>query len=153
MSTAYKKLKVLRAITLVGYRYGMIVKNLYKEGKIALEGEMEYIDTFWNQYKSRDVKDDMVWSTHDNCIIVVITYQNKAIKIEVSVYDGDNFTGRRKNKKWIASFTNLSAKELSKFKNDIDCRFKEYCRNLLEEEKFSAEERRLKEIENEILTK
>ena len=154
----YKKLKHLVNIGYIylGWQQSNKIAEMYEEGKLKIQegkwGHNEWTKSNKTPFKLGNLSDvGRDWLTHDGCRSAKLYFDGKHILIKVTMYNGDNYDGRRKEMRWEATFTGMKATNLSMFKSEINSAFKRSIEDIFLSEEEFKKEIRMHEIENDIL--
>jgi hypothetical protein len=168
MATLLKKLKYVEQVHLfdrAGTSTASVLHKLLVNGE-AIVLEKQWHDDYKNknpQYYPLNIEKDHgpdtpnwkdktwneLWTTYESCRDIKVTTEGRDIVCMITIWNGENFEGFRKNKRWSAKIK-LKAKHLSEFKSSIEYRFRSRMLSLYEKEEEAKLEKRVKELSIEV---
>ena len=167
MATLLKKLKYIDGVHVWQARVDLASKihQLIVKGE-AIVLEKQWHDRFKSENlkhyplniekdhgpKTKDWRDqdtNELWITYDDCRQIYVGVDGNNIICDLTIFNGDNWDGGRKDKKWSAKLK-IKAKHLLLFKSHIDDRFKGRMLDLYEKEEDLKRENRVKELSIEV---
>jgi len=126
------------------------------------EGLITLKEFRWNDKFKQDnpemypikLEEQKFWSTFDKCVDVIIKNVENGTEVNVELYDGNNFSGERTNRRFSVSFHVVSD---DIFKNEsvkeaVERNFNNAAEDLYEEREEDKKIKKLNKIKEELLS-
>ena len=151
-----KKFDIVSRVHLHGYKRTTMIIGWLSEGLITLK-EFRWNDKFKQDNPEMypiKLEEQKFWSTFDKCVDVIIKNVENGTEVNVELYDGNNFSGERTNRRFSVSFHVVSD---DIFKNEsvkeaVERNFNNAAEDLYEEREEDKKIKKLNKIKEELLS-